>query len=84
MLDISPFPALIQLKDFLGGIHHCVAVVGKWIFDSNFTFALPLTKENLEYCCINDNETEVMNDYKIVLGSIVFFTKENNKSIIKK
>ena len=32
LLDISPFPTSIQLKYFLGGIHHCVTVVGKWIF----------------------------------------------------
>ena len=25
---ISPFPTIIQLKDFLGGNHHCVTVVG--------------------------------------------------------
>ena len=55
LLSISPHKTLIQLKDFLGGIHHCVTVVGKWIFDSNFTFALPLKKDNLYHCCINEN-----------------------------
>ena len=44
-IDISPFPTLIQLKDFLGGVYHCVTVVGKWIFESNFPSALPLPKE---------------------------------------
>ena len=28
-IDISPFPTLIQLKDFLCGIHHFVTVFGK-------------------------------------------------------
>ena len=50
LLDISPYPTLIQLKDFLDGIHHCVIFFGKWIFDSNFTFAPPFTKDNLGYC----------------------------------
>ena len=50
MIEISPYPILIWLKYFIGGIHHCVKVVGKWIFVSNYTFALPLTKDNLEYC----------------------------------
>ena len=40
LFGISPFPTLNQLKDFLGGIQHCVTVVGKLIFDSNFPFAL--------------------------------------------
>ena len=42
LLEISPHPTLFQLKDFLGGIRHCVTVVSKWIFDSNITFALPI------------------------------------------
>ena len=45
MLDIFPFPALIQLEDFLGGIQHCVTVVGNWIFDSNFPFAILFTNK---------------------------------------
>ena len=28
-LDISPFPTLVQLKDFLGGVHNYFTVVGK-------------------------------------------------------
>ena len=54
LIDISPYPTLIQLI-FLGGIHHCVTVVGEWIFESNFPFALPLTKYSLDYFCVNDN-----------------------------
>ena len=84
LLDISPYPTFIQLKYFLGGIHHCVAVVGKCIFDNNFHFALPLTKENLDDCLINDNEKKGMNGYKGVLKEIGFFTKENDKSVIQK
>ena len=56
LLDISSYTRLIQLKDYLGGIHHCATVVVKWVFDSNFPFALPLTKDNFDYRCNNDNE----------------------------
>ena len=70
LIEMSPYPTFIQLKYFLGGIHHCVTVFGKWIFDSNFTFALPPTKENLDYCCINDNEKKEINFYKGVLKII--------------
>ena len=45
LLGIYPYPAVIQLKEFLRGIHHCVTVVGRWIFDSNFPFVLPITQE---------------------------------------
>ena len=30
---------------------HCVAVVECWIFDANFGYALPLSKESLDRCC---------------------------------
>ena len=48
LLDIYPYPAFIQSKYYLYGINHSVTVVGKWIFDGNFPFALPLTKYDLE------------------------------------
>ena len=44
LIHIYPFPKIIQLKYFLGEVHHCVLVVGKWIFDRNYHFALPLTQ----------------------------------------
>ena len=56
LLEISPFTILIKLIDFIGGIHHFVTVFGKCIFESDFHFSLPLTQDDLEYCCINDNE----------------------------
>ena len=36
---------------------HCITVCGKWIFDSNFEFALPLTKASLNYIC-SGNDTD--------------------------
>ena len=70
LLDISQYPALIQLKYSLDRIHHCVTAVGKWIIDSNFPFALPLKKENLDYYCIYDSEAKVLNGYKRLLKTI--------------
>ena len=72
LIDIYPYPTLIQLKYFLVGIHHCVTVFGKWVFDSDFPFAIPLTKDYLYYCCINDNETKLMNVDKVVLKATEF------------
>ena len=76
MLHISLFSKLIQPKDFIVGIHHYITVVGKRIFDSNITFALPLNCENLDYFYTNDNETKVINGYKGVLKSIMFCLTE--------
>ena len=45
LLDISAYTTLIQLKYHLDGIHHYITVVGKYIFDSSYIFALPLTKK---------------------------------------
>ena len=75
---------MIQLNYFLGGIHHCVLVVRKWIFDSNFAFEFPLTREKNDYYFINDNKTKVMNGYKGLLKAIMFFTVDNNKSVFHK
>ena len=84
LLYIPPYPTCIQFKHFLDGIHHCVTVLGKWIFDGNFPFELHLTQENFKYCCINDNETKGRNRYKWVLKAIRLFPKENTKSVIQK
>ena len=54
MFDISSYPTLNRFKFCLERIHHCVTIFGKWVFGSIFIFALPLTKYNLRYCCIND------------------------------
>ena len=29
--------------------YHCITVCGKWIFDSNLKFALPLTKASINF-----------------------------------
>ena len=36
---------------------HCITVCGKWIFDSNLEFVLPLTKALLNYIC-SGNDTD--------------------------
>ena len=38
---------------------HCIAVCGKWIFDSNLKFALPLTKDSLTYICFGNDTDEI-------------------------
>ena len=48
LIDIYNYPPLIQLKDFLRGIQHCVTVFGQCIFDIRFPFALPITQYKLE------------------------------------
>ena len=38
---------------------HCITVSGKWIFDSNLEFALPLTKASLDYICSGNDTDEI-------------------------
>ena len=38
---------------------HCITACGKWIFDSNFEFALPLTKASLNYICSGNDTDEI-------------------------
>ena len=47
--NISDHVTLVKLMDSLGNINHAVSVVGKFIFDSNYEKALPLTIESLNF-----------------------------------
>ena len=73
IIDIFLFPILFQLADFIGGIPNCVRVIVKFIFDRNITLALPLTHDNIEYSCTNDDDKKLINDYKLLLKSVRFF-----------
>ena len=64
------FPTLFNLTYFLGGIQHCVSVVGKFILNSNILFLIPVTHDNMDYFYTNDDETKVINCYKSVLKNI--------------
>ena len=51
------YPTMCLLLDTWQRTDHCIAVCGKWIFDSNFEVALPLTQDCLDYtCCGNDTD----------------------------
>ena len=60
MLEIYPFPSLIQRVDFIGVIQHCDKVVGKCIFDNNVLFVISLTRNELYNCSMNYDETKWM------------------------
>ena len=38
---------------------NCITVWGKWIFDSDLEFALPLTKDLLNYICSGNDTDEI-------------------------
>ena len=45
------------LLDMAHRIDQCITVSGKWIFDSNLEFALPLTKAPFNFICsVNDTD----------------------------
>ena len=41
------YPTVCLLLDTANWKNYCITVYGKWIFDSNLEFALPLTKTSL-------------------------------------
>ena len=53
----STYPAVCMLLDMWHPNNHCIKVCGKWIFDSNFEVAFPLTQDFLNYTC-HGNDTE--------------------------
>ena len=38
---------------------NCITVCGKWIFDSNFEVAFPLTQDCLNYTCRGNDTDEI-------------------------
>ena len=55
----SNYPIVCLLLDTAHRIDHCIAVCGKWIFDSNLVFTLPLTKASLNYICSGNDTDEI-------------------------
>ena len=43
--------AVASLRGSDGKEEHSVTIFDKWVFDSNFDYALPLSKEALDLCC---------------------------------
>ena len=55
----SKYPTVCLLLDTAHRTDHCITVCGKWIFDSNLEFALPLTKASLNYICSGNDTDEI-------------------------
>ena len=53
------YPTVCLLLDTAHRTDHCITVCGKWIFDSNLEFALPLTKASLNYICSGNDTDEI-------------------------
>ena len=53
LAELSRFPTMLHLVDSAGNEDHCVTVCGKWIFDSNYSHAWPLSNDSLDAICDN-------------------------------
>jgi hypothetical protein len=51
-------PVLCRIQDTLGATDHCVTVLRNWIFDSNYSHALPRTLKWLNFICARDTNTD--------------------------
>jgi hypothetical protein len=54
--NVSNYPTVCALIDSSHGTGHCITVCNKWIFDSNFEWAFPLTQESLDYICKSEDD----------------------------
>ena len=52
-------PTVCLLLDTAHRTDHFITVCGKWIFDSNLEFALPLTSAWLNYICSGNDTDEI-------------------------
>ena len=57
--DRSNYPTVYLLLDTAHRTDHCINFCGKWIFDSNLEFSLPLTKASLNYICSGNDTDEI-------------------------
>jgi len=80
--NTSPYPIVVALEDMEGGTHHAVTIVGRLIFDSNCSRALPLTMRSLNYCCSTD---KVQGKFKKIYKGLMFREdpKKKNKVLDK-
>ena len=49
-------PIVVCVIDSNGQEDHSVTIYKNWIFDANFSHALPLQKKSLDYCCSSDTQ----------------------------
>lgn len=47
-------PIVTSVVDSRGQDDHCITIYKNWIYDGNFTHALPLNQESLDNCCSSD------------------------------
>ena len=53
------YPTVCLLLDTAHRTDNCITVCGKWIFDSNLGFVLPLTKAWLNYICSGNGTDKI-------------------------
>ena len=61
----SNYPTVYLLLDTVRRADHCITVCGKWMFDSNFKLALPLTRVWLNYIC-SGNDTDKIECFAVL------------------
>ena len=59
MQNHSNYPTVCLLLDTAHRTDHFITDGGKWIFDSNLEFALPLTKASLNCICYGNDTDKI-------------------------
>ena len=55
----SNYPTACLILDMAHQPDQCITICGKWIFDFNLEFVLPLTKASLKYICSGNDTDEI-------------------------
>ena len=71
MVDLSI--KVVQIQDKKNIINHAVTIVGRWIFDANFKYALPLSMSSMNKCCVDRFEPDEIVGYKCPHRILRFF-----------
>ena len=70
---MSYYPTVCLLLETSYQTDHCIKVRGKYIFDSNFEAAFPLTQDFLNYIC-RGNDTDKVRFVGVLHAIIAFPT----------
>ena len=55
-LNFPDIPIITCIVNCNGQDDHCITIYRKWIYDGNFSHALPLSKRSLDLCCSSDEK----------------------------
>ena len=69
---------MIHLMEILSGVKHCITIIGKWVFDRNVLFELPINHKYIDNFWIEQDKPNEINGYKGVMKYVRLFSTDTS------